>query len=216
MLKKKKNMVCPEKEMPPELFGREIVVEYRLQDQRGDLVNFLTVKEDVSFFELEKQIFNKSQRWLILEIKMDNGRTQIRDDDDLAREIQRVKKVQGTLKEGEKLKLSFTCVVNMENKPIAVPRATTASAKQSTKVTAVVQTETTQNVKRDAQNVSQEDFTQLKSILAEGFTGLNKDIARMMNKMTNQSKFAAQQSNDIYEEIQHVKQTDRDFIHNAL
>jgi len=205
--------LCSEKQIPNGLFGREIIIEYKLQDARGDLVNYLSVKEEISLYELEKLVYTKSGRWLILEQRLESGRSQIRDDDDLARVLQHANVEQkNKLKEGDKVKISLQCSVNLENRPISQPRAT-VSAKQATKLGGLISDAT---LVKDTKNITSEQFAQIKSMFSEGMQNLKKDFTRDLKKVSNQTKFVSQQSSDIYEEIQQVKATDREFIKNAL
>jgi len=217
--------------LPINLFFREIIVEYRMHDQQGDLVSYINVKEDVSLFELEKIIHDKSGKWIILEQRFPTGaRTKIKDDEDLRRAIRAAisehekQKAEGKgksvtpgpevklpKKEPEKITVVFYTSLNLANKPYSTPQ-NAAAARQTTKP---MVSKKKKAQEKKGTKITSDQFVVLQSQMMEGFSVLKRDITRDFKKSSNQSHLIAQQANDIYDEIQQVKANDRDFIRNT-
>jgi len=202
--------LCSHRELPKNLFPADIEVEYHF----GDLVNFLTVPEDISLYLLEQQLYNKLKRYTIIEQRIQQGRTQIRDDADLKKAI-----VAAKSSNPNKPVVVFYCMQNLENKPIAQPpSATDNSLKPITKLRTMASESATAPEKNNATNssttssggMSAEQFTMLKNFLEKSMS--LKDLEKEVKKVAIQVRHNAQQNADIYDEIQNIKTNDRNFI----
>lgn len=199
--------LCTSKELPVNLFPHPIEVEYH----QGDMVSFMTINEDTPFHELERAIYNKAKRWMYIEQRLTQGRTQIRDDTDLRKAISTAKE---SKKKGEKIVVVFHLAQNLENKPIA-EKPTSGGAGQ--KIVSRLRSNS-KNMETPAKETSSEpalsvdQFKILKEKLIGEFNPFQKELEKELKKISAQMKYARQQNATIYDEIQGIKANDREFV----
>jgi len=217
--------LCSHKKLPKTMFPAKIEVEYRM----GDMIGFLKVPEDVSLYELEQQLYNKLKRFTVLEQRIQQGRTQIRDDKDLKKAIASAK-ASGAVstnnsnkvgKDGKKKEplnvVVFHCVQNLEGKFVAQPPSTTDNPAlkpirlRTPDVNAADEKSQT-TIPVAPPMLSHEQFKTLQASMSDSLMPLLKDLGRDVKKVVNQTKLSALQGSDIYDEIQSMKTSDREFI----
>jgi len=200
--------LCSNKDLPKNLFPHPVEIEYH----QGDMVNFLTINEDTPFHEVERAIYNKVKRWMYVEQKLTQGRTQIRDDTDLRKAISTAKDAA----KGEKIVVVFHLTQNLENKPVAEkptsggPSQKIVSRLRSNDVPEALgaKPETAAPVPA----LSLDQFKLLKDKLIGEFNPFQKELEKELKKISAQMKYARQQNADIYDEIQGIKANDREFV----
>jgi len=106
----------------------------------------------------------------------------------------------------------FTCIQNLDNKPIARPPSNPAPSTITTKLRTGLGEAAEQAKTSVPSALSSDQFAILRDSIVDKFTPYQKELEKELKKISMQHKMVSNQNADIYDEIQQIKANDREFV----